>query len=138
MRILWSLLALLAGAVVGGVAITVLELLAHVAYPLPPGTDWSDPATMQALMAVRPFGAYFAIWLAHVVGTAAAAWTGARFAPRAPLAHGLAVGLLFWIGGIANLLSLSHPLWFWAIELPAYPLAAWAGARRAWRRRAVV
>jgi hypothetical protein len=135
MRMIWSVLALLSGAVAGGLLITLLEYAGHIAFPLPVQVDWSDSAQVAAVLAARPAGALLAVWLAHALGTALGAWCAARFAPRAPLAHGLLIGLLFWIGGIANLAALPHPAWFWVLELPSYPVAAWIGARRAWRRR---
>lgn len=133
-----SLLALLAGAVAGGGSIFLLESLAHVAFPPPPGVDWSDAAAAAAALGAVPAGAFVAVWLAHALGTGLAAWTAARLAPKSALAHGLAVGLLFWIGGVANLFAMPHPGWFVALELPVYPLAAWIGARRAWRARGAV
>jgi hypothetical protein len=130
-QILRSVLSVLLGAVVAGVIIALMELLGSKIFPLPAGTDPRDMEEVKAAMANLPAGALLLVIFAWFLGTTAGAWAAARVAGRAPMAHGLIVGGLLLATGIANMLMVPHPAWFWALGVAAFVLAAYLGARLA-------
>jgi len=132
--ILRSVLSVLLGAIVAGVLIACLELLGSKIFPLPPGTDPMDMEAVKAAMANVSMGALLFVLFGWFVGTIAGAWSAARVAGRAPAVHGLIVGVLLLAGGIANMLMLPHPAWFWVLGVAVFVLAAYLGSRLAARR----
>lgn len=134
MPILRSVLAVIAGAVAAMVLIIAMEFINTLLYPMPPGVDLSKPEAFKAWVAQLPVGALLIVLMAQGAGTFVGAWVAALVAGRAPLIHGLIMGLLFLIMGIINLLSLPHPAWFWVPGIAVFPVAALLGAWMARRR----
>ena len=65
-------------------------------------------------------------FLAHAIGTLAGAMVALRGAPDAGRRPALGVGILFLLGGTANVLMLPAPAWFNATDLVlAYLPMAW-------------
>lgn len=126
-----SVLAVLAGSMVAGMLIAVVEMIGHLVYPPPPGIDPTDPESLRTVMESLAVGALIAVLLAWAIGTFAGAWLAARVAGRAGSAHGMVVGLLMLAAGVANMLTIPHPIWFWFLGVGVFPLAAWLGGRGA-------
>ena len=124
-----SVLTVLAGAIVAGILIALVEAIGHLVYPPPPGVDPWDRESLRTAMESIPVGALVAVLLAWGVGTFAGSWLAARIAGRAGLAHGMVVGLLMLAAGVANMLMIPHPLWFWGAGVAVFPLTAWLGGR---------
>ena len=127
-------LAVLAGFVLGSVVNMGLIALGGSVAPPPAGAD-----TMEGLAASMPLfePKHFVFpFLAHALGTLAGATVAAAIAPARKLACAMAVGTLFFLGGVAAVAILPAPLWFEALDLvAAYFPMAWLGhtlvARRA-------
>src|SRR5690349_6438715 len=113
--ILRSILAVLCGVLVGGAVILGMELIGVRIFPPPQGLASEDPEVLRRAMEQLPAGAFGMVLLGWALGTFAGAWTAAKVAGRAPLGHGLAVGVLFLAAGVANMLALPHPVWFWIV-----------------------
>ncbi len=126
-----SVLAVLVGAIVAGILIAVVEAIGHLVYPPPPGIDPTDPESLRTAIGSVPVGALVAVLVAWAIGTFAGSWLAARIAGRAGMAHGMVVGLLMLAAGVANMLIIPHPLWFWFPGVAVYPLTAWLGGRMA-------
>ena len=124
-----SVLTVLAGAIVAGILIAVVEAIGHHVYPPPPGIDPTDPESLRTAMESMPLGALVAVLLAWGVGTFAGSWLAARIAGRAGMVHGMVVGVLMLVAGVANMLMIPHPLWFWGAGVAVFPLTAWLGGR---------
>ncbi|MFL6193506.1 MAG: hypothetical protein ACJ75H_05005 [Thermoanaerobaculia bacterium] len=129
--ILRSILAVLCGALVGGAVILGMELVGTRVFPPPASLAPADPESMRAAMAALPLGAFVMVLAGWALGTFAGAWVAARVAGRSPLGHGLAVGLLFLAAGVANMLSLPHPVWFWVVGVLLFLPAGYLGGRLA-------
>ena len=127
MRVVRSILALLAGCLAAGVLTAVCESLGHLAFPPPPGTDMSSHEAIARNMDKIPRAAMAAVVLGWAIGTCAGAAVAAWLAPRAPRAHGLVVGLVMLGLGLFTMIVIPHPLWFWVAALVLTPLAAWLG-----------
>jgi hypothetical protein len=124
------------GIVVGGAVNMALVVLNGFLF-LPTGLDWQDTAAVSAAFANAPLAAFLLALLAHAGGTFVGAAVAATIAGRAPLVHGLIVGVFFLAGGILNLRQIAHPLWFAIVDLNLYLPAAWMGAKLVWSRRIV-
>lgn len=75
-------------------------------------------------------------FLAHALGTLVGAFVAGLLAPGRSVVPAYAVGGLFLLGGIANVLMLPVPLWFSAADLLlAYAPTAWLGQALAARAR---
>ena len=129
--VLRSVLAVLAGLVVGSAVNMGLLWVNSLIFPLPAGVDGTDPAALSAALAKAPPTAWVLILLAHGGNALVGAWLAAKLAGRAPLVHGLTVGALVLCGGIANLRSIPAPLWVAVVDLALYLPAAWLGAKLA-------
>jgi hypothetical protein len=115
---------IVAGALVAMAVIVGFESLNLLLHPLPPGIDLSDPAAMKAFAAAAPAGALLVVLAGYVAGTFAGVFVAAKVS-RSAIA-GAVVALLLVAGGIVNMLTIPHPVWFWAASLVAYVVMAWA------------
>jgi hypothetical protein len=127
--ILRSFLAVLLGAIAAGLLIFTVELLGTKLFPFPPGTDVNNPDALRAAMSHIPTGALLLVLFGWIVGTFVGAWVAARVAGRAPIAHGLVIGVLFLAAAVANMLAIPHPVWFWVLGVAVFLPAAYLGAR---------
>lgn len=116
----------------GGSAINYgLIQLGHQLMPIPD----IDPQDMEALAAVMPTlsGEFFIFpFLAHALGTLAGAAIAYSMATKHKIKYALAIGALFFIGGIIVSFMLPAPTWFIITDLClAYFPMAWLGAKLA-------
>jgi hypothetical protein len=124
-----SIVAVVVGAIVGAAVILGLQYLSSLVFPLPAGTDPSDPESMAAAVAKMPVGALLALVFCYLIGTTVGAAAGARVSPSHPLLHGILVGLVFLAGGIANFLAIPHPWWVIVASSVAFCVAPFIGAK---------
>jgi hypothetical protein len=129
--LLRSILAVIAGIVVGSAVNFGIILVNGVLFPLPAGVDRNDYAALREEFAKAPPTAMLLPILAHAGGTLVGAWLAARLAGRAALVHGLVIGVFFLVGGIASVIMLAAPLWFAVIDIALYLPAGWLGAKMA-------
>ena len=116
--------ALLAGLVVVAVATTAADQIFHASGVFPP---WGEPmfATGSNLLALAYRIAF------GILG----GWVAARLAPRSPVAHAVALGLVGTALSVAGAVEMVgfNPLWFFvAVILSALP-STWIGGRLAAR-----
>jgi hypothetical protein len=127
----WSVLAVLAGAIVAGVLISVVEGISSAVYPPPPGLDLNNPEALRQYIDRLPIGAFLFVLAAWAVGPFAGAYVAARLVRRARMAHGLIVGALFLIAGVLNMLMIPHPIWMWVAGIAIFIGCSYLGARLA-------
>jgi hypothetical protein len=73
-------------------------------------------------------GSLLVVILGWILGGVAGGWTSARLAAKAKTEHGLVLGGLLTLAGVANNLMLPPPLWFWIASLVVLIPAAYLGA----------
>ena len=105
-----------------------IEFLNSQMYPLPPGTDYRDAASMRAAMATLPHAALVGVLVGRFLAAAAGAWVAVRIARGARWTAWL-LGLLLLVAAIANMTLFPHPIWFWVIGIALYPVAIMLGVR---------
>lgn len=121
-------LAIIAGLVAGSLVNMGLVLLGGWVVPPPPGAEVSTlPGLKAALPQFEPKHFVFP-FLAHAAGTLAGACVATLLAPVRSSAPAFSVGGLFLLGGVVNVVMLSGPAWFTALDLLlAYLPCAWLG-----------
>lgn len=127
MLVLWNVLGVVAGVVVGSVAnLALLTLNMTVLFPAPPGMDGTDPAALEAYVAGLPAAALLVVVLAHNAQALIGGWVAARVGASAPVVLGLVIGGLTALGSAYNLATLPGPAWMWA-DVPLNLAAGYLG-----------
>ncbi|MFT4539048.1 MAG: hypothetical protein ACI841_003348 [Planctomycetota bacterium] len=131
-----NIIAVIVGLVVGmAVNMGLIMLNAYVLFPMPEGTDMQDPEQMNAYIETLPTHAFFVVLAAHLGQSFFGGWTAARLGSSRPMLLAMILGLLSLAGGIANMMTIKGPAWFY-IELPLYLVVAWLAGRMEVKRRA--
>lgn len=127
-----NILAVIAGIVVGSIVNMFLVSLNGPVIPLPQGADLSTMEKLkESIPLFKPIH-YLFPFLGHAVGTLVGAFLAAKIAANNNFKFGLAIGIFFLIGGIANIFMLGGPMWFNAVDLLlAYIPMGWLGAKLA-------
>jgi MFS-type transporter involved in bile tolerance (Atg22 family) len=121
-----GILGVVAGTIAGGIVVALIELAGHAAFPMRSGADIHN--LQPGDISTPGFLAVLAAW---ALGSLIAGWVAAALGGR-PAA--LIVGLILLAGGLANLISIPSPLWFWIAGLLVFIPFALLGARLAPQR----
>ena len=105
-----NILAVLAGLIVGNLAIMGLHYLGIYFYPLPEGTNIDDMNAIAEYMKIASLGSLLMVMFAHIGGTFIAGIAATLLSKEMYVAY--IVGGFFTIMGIWNLYLLPHPIWF--------------------------
>jgi hypothetical protein len=136
MRILKSIGAVVAGFVAASIVMMIVETLnGRVFYPglAKSAEGVTDREAIRAIFASAPVGAFLVVIAGWALGSVAGGWLTARIGGRSPVTHGLVLGALLTLAGIANNLMLPPPPWFWVASLIVFLPCAWIGARQSGR-----
>lgn len=118
-----KVLAVIAALVAGSLAITVVETIAHQFIPPGPVDPRSrlplNPPTVSMMMTVI---------VGWAVGALVAGFTATKIA-RAGYGPAVSVGLLLTGAGLAMLMMIPSPVWFWIVGLGQFVPMALLGFR---------
>lgn len=131
-KLLRNVLALIAGAVLGGFVNMALITISPSLIPPPAGVDVNNVESMSRAMHLFEPRHFLMPLLAHALGTLVGAFAAYVIAAsyKVPIAY--AIGVLFLCGGIAASFMIPAPAWFIALDLVvAYVPMAWLGIRAA-------
>lgn len=126
-----SVLGVIMGIVVGGILISLCEMLGHRLFPVPPeiGTITPDRCS-DAIKLLRPvhLGSVIFAWFfgATAGGALAAAVAGRRWLRQSAI-----VGSFFLAGAVFTVTHCTHPTWFVVVGLSSFLPAAFLGSRLA-------
>ena len=132
--VLRSIGAVVAGFIVASIVMMIIESInGRVLYPElgKAAEGMTDREKIRALVAGAPVGALLVVIVGWILGGIAGGWSTARLSARATLTHGLVLGALLTLAGVANNLMIPPPLWFWIASLVVLIPAARFGARLA-------
>jgi hypothetical protein len=115
--ILKNILAVIVGWLVGGILNMVLVIIGPMLIPLPPGIDPMDPESLKAGIPLLENRHFIFPLLAHGLGTLLGALVAAKMAAARPFALSMLVGLLFFAGGLYNVIDMGGPTWFKGADL---------------------
>ena len=105
-----NILAVIAGLLIGNIAIMGLHYLGMVFYPLPEKVTMNDIKAITKYISVAPIGSLLFVMLAHIGGTFIAGISTSLISKDIIPIY--IIGGFFTIAGIYNLYLLPHPLWF--------------------------
>jgi hypothetical protein len=129
-----STAAVVAGFVVASIVMMIVETInGRVLFPeLGKAAEGvTDRERIRALLATAPVGALLVVLAGWILGGVAGGWAAARLSARRNTGHGLVLGALLTLAGVANNLMIPPPLWFWIAGLVVLMPAAYIGARLA-------
>lgn len=123
-----SVIAVVLALVLALVCIIGVEVMGSMLHPLPPGLDPGDPEVIKGHVVRYPPGVLLLGGLGWGLTTLLSAWLATRLGSGRHPAHGILVGSILLSAAIANMLMLPYPLWFWILNLVAFPAAFCLGA----------
>ncbi len=128
-----NLLAVVAGIVVGMAINGGLVAISSSIVPLPEGVDPNDFESINANIHKYSTQHFIMPFLAHALGTLAAAFTAAKIAVSHNMKFAMGFGVFFLLGGIAAVSFLPNsPMWFKGLDLiMAYLPMAYLGGKMA-------
>lgn len=123
---LLGLLAVVIGLVIGGALNMGLVVLGPRLIPPPPGVNVTSAQSLAASIHLFEPKHFLFPFLAHALGTLAAATIASLIAIQHRWSVALPIGLLFLVGGIAAASMIPAPTWFICLDLVAayLPMAA--------------
>src|SRR5262245_29908719 len=128
-----SILAIIAGIIVGGFVAFLIEIPGMLMHRLPPGTDLNDVEAIKRHMANAPTAALAGIAIAWIAAPLAGPWIAGLIARRAFFVHGVIIGGFFLAADVLNIRAFPHPGWLSIVGIVAPLLAAGLGASLAAR-----
>ena len=124
-----SLIAVVAGIVVGVVVLSLAEQIGQALLQMLMGIEPNTAQGAAALGTVRPTESLAVVVAACFLGPLAGGYVAARLAPSKPLAHAAAVGAFQMILGVIGLVFFPQPTWFAFAVVLAFVLGPVVGAR---------
>jgi hypothetical protein len=127
--ILKNIIAVIAGIIFGSlVNIGIINISGSV-IPSPEGSDVTTIEGLKASMNLFEPKHFIMPFLAHALGTFAAAFLATKIAASHQMKIALGIGILYLAGGITTIILLPSPLWYSILDLAgAYiPMAYLAG-----------
>jgi hypothetical protein len=130
-----SILAIVAGLVIGSIVnMGLINASGHV-IPLPAGADVTSPEGLKASMHLFEPKHFLFPFLAHALGTLVGAAVAAFIAASRQFQLAMTIGVFFLAGGIGSVMMLHAPVWFDTLDLcGAYIPMAWLGWKLTGRR----
>ena len=126
-QLMKTILAVVAGVVVGGAIVFVSEAVGHSLFPPPADINLANPEDVKRLMASLPAGAFAMVLLGWLLGSLAGALVALRIARRPAAAW--AVAVVFILATTANFFMIPHPAWMIAAGLLIPLASAWLALR---------
>jgi uncharacterized membrane protein len=127
-QILRSILAVVAGIIVGSIVNMGIIMLSNSIIMPPEGVNPSDMESLKASMHLFEPKHFLMPFLAHAIGTLVGAFVAGLIALNHKLIISLVIGFFFLLGGITSIFMLPSPLWFTITDLGlAYLPMAWFG-----------
>ncbi len=110
--IIRNVLALLAGAAIGGLVNGSIVMISGNIIPPPSGVDVTTEAGLKAGLHLFEPKHFLLPFLAHAIGTFVGALACVRIAVSMKMVLALMIGVLFFAGGAQMVMILPAPMWF--------------------------
>lgn len=130
-----NVLAVITGLFIGSVVNGGIIAVSGSIIPPPEGADIKTMEGLKASMHLFKPENFLMPWLAHAMGTLVGAFLATLIAATHKMRFALTIGIVFLMGGIANVVMLPSPIWFTIADLAgAYLPMAWLGGKLALRK----
>lgn len=127
MEITRYVLPVVVGAMSGMILIILGENALHNLYPLLPGTDKYDPASLAMALKLMPVRFFQLLLANYIISSFLAGVISTLVARRNTMRPAIVVGIVLTLAGIYNVIYLPQPLWFSVINLVVYLPFTFAG-----------
>ena len=107
-----AIVAVISGVVSAFVVILLVEAVGAMVAPAGVAPDIRDTARMRDYLATLPWSASAFVLAAYVAGSAAGAWIAGRIAGNPGARSVWVVAAMLGATTLANLVLVTHPLWF--------------------------
>lgn len=121
--------ATIAGIFAGTFVILLVQMIGQSLYPLPLGTNPSDPERMRAAMEDVPAAAMLFVIVAWSAGAFVGCWSARRIGDSQTPA--ITVMVLLLLASVYNMITIPSPIWFWVLGVLAFPVFGYFGTRAA-------
>lgn len=115
--ILKNITAVIAGIIFGSLVNMGIINISGSVIPPPEGSDATTMEGLKASMSLFEPKHFIMPFLAHALGTFAAAFLATKIAASHRMKFALGIGFFFLAGGITNVILLPSPLWFSILDL---------------------
>ncbi len=115
--ILRNILAVVVGVILGSIVNMAIIMVSGSIIPPPAGAHTTTMEGLKASMHLFEPKHFLMPFLAHAIGTFIGALAAGFIAQSHKMKFSLAIGVLFLVGGIINVLLLPSPLWFTVLDL---------------------
>jgi hypothetical protein len=130
-----NILAVIAGIIAAGVMVFLVEIAGHFLLPMPPGVDPTNPDSMKANAQNLPLVSLAAVLVAWCAGSFVGGLVAAFVSRDQKMLCALITGLFIIGSGIATMVMIPHPIWFWIVAILLPLPFAWYRARLGGARR---
>lgn len=126
-----TILAVIVGVLLAGIVVGIVQSVGHAVYPLPEGLDPENPDDLKAAMLEGKIktGAMLFVILAWGTGSFCGGLVAQLIAQQKKLIPALVVGGIMLCPGIAMMVMIPSPLWFWIagimVFVPSALLGGW-------------
>ena len=117
----------IAGIIIAGLLVWLVEMLGHTVYPPPTDLNFADSDAMRAYIDTLPLGALLFVAAAWFIGTLGGTAAACKIGDAKPMIFAGVVGGFMLLATAANLIMIPHPLWFSILGIVGIIVAAWLG-----------
>ena len=117
----------IAGIVIAGLVIMLVEMIGHTVYPPPPDLDFTDTAAMSAYVAALPAAAFLFVIVAWGLGACFGTLVACKIGNARPVVFACVVGGAILAGVVYNLATIPHPIWVAIAGIGLTVSGAWLG-----------
>ena len=121
--------SVVAGLVAGFLVIACVEAVGTTVYPPQTGLDFTDSESIKAYVDRLPLGAFLFVLAAWGAGCLVGCWLATRLGADRRTSPGVIVGVILLAAGVANMMMLPHPGWFWVAEFLVCTSFTYVGTR---------
>ncbi len=114
-----NILAVVLGLIIGSLVNMGIIMISGSIIPPPQDADITTMEGLKSTMHLFEPKHFLFPFLAHALGTFIGAVAAAMIAATHKIKFALAIGVLFLIGGIVNVIMLPSPIWFSILDLGA-------------------
>ena len=122
-----NIVAGIAGIIIAGLLVWLVELLGHTVYPPPANLDLADRDMMRAYIDALPIGAMLFVAAAWFIATLGGTLAACKIGDAKPMIYAIVIGGLMLVATVANLIMIPHPLWFSILGVAGIAGGAWLG-----------
>ena len=124
-----NIVAGIAGVLIAGTLVWIVEMAGHAIYPIPADIDFSNKEAMRTYVSALPLGALLFVGGAWFVGAFGGTFAACKIGRAKPEVYALVVGGFMLAATLANLVMIPHPQWFSIAGLIGIIIATWLGMR---------